>query len=209
MNKLIRYGVGAPLAGVVTLGLTISMAAMIATEFKVQDKLEDLDFAINVTPPELPPVIPRTEMEPLKQVEVPPPPPETGVDLVDRVKVPVVTVPGKKLVFNPDVTLCAGPVMTIMDSNPQPILRHPPIMPSRADRSGHCNVRFNVSAEGAPYDIQITSCTQSLFEGATLKSVAKWKYRPRIQNGQAVAMQGVTNRVSYNLTDERGEIIPE
>jgi len=82
-------------------------------------------------------------------------------------------------------------------------------MPTRAERSGHCDVRFNVSAEGAPYDIKVTRCTQSLFERSTLRSVAKWKYRPRIENGQAVAMQGITNRVVYRLTDERGEIIPE
>lgn len=209
MNIFIRYGMGVPLAVVVTLGLTVSMANMIATEFKAQNKLEDLDFAINVTPPDLPPVIPRTEIEPFKVVEVPPPPPETGIDKADAVKEPIITLPGKPLEIDPVVTLVSGPTMTIIDRNPQPILRHPPNMPSRADRSGHCDVKFNVSAAGTPYDIQVTSCSQSLFVRSTLKSVAKWKYRPRIQNGQAVAMQGVTNRVTYNLTDERGQLIPE
>lgn len=208
MNKLSRYGFGVPLAGVITIALTISMAQMIATEFKAQDKLEDLDFAINVMPPDLPPVLPRTEIEPLQQVEVPPPPPNTGFDPIDRVELPMTTVP-EPADWDPTVTLIAGPIMTRADQNPQPILRHPPIMPSRANRSGHCDVKFNVSAKGVPYAVQVTSCTQSLFERSTLKSVTKWKYRPRIQNGRAVAMMGVTNRVSYRLTDENGAIIPE
>ena len=82
-------------------------------------------------------------------------------------------------------------------------------MPPRTEKSGHCRVRFNVSAEGAPFDVQTTYCTQSLFERATLKSVQRWKFNPKIVNGRPVAMTGVENKVTYRLTDERGQLIPE
>ena len=101
------------------------------------------------------------------------------------------------------------PVITVSDRDVQPLLRIAPIMPPRAEKSGHCRVRFNVSAEGAPFDVQTTYCTQSLFERATLKSVQRWKFNPKIVNGRPVAMTGVENKVTYRLTDERGQLIPE
>ncbi len=206
MNLFFRYSVGTPLAAAVTVGITLTMAGLIATEFKAEEKLESYDFVINSIPEDVPPVLPKTEIEPLKEVEVPPAPPQTGIDITDKV-VESPYVPKKIIAEIPkDITLAS---FTPADTDQQPILRFPPAMPQRADRSGHCDVRFNVSAQGVPYDIETTYCTQSLFERTTLKSVANWKYRPRIQNGQAVVMVGVTNRVVYRLTDERGHLIPE
>jgi len=100
-------------------------------------------------------------------------------------------------------------VITVSDREVQPLVRISPIMPPRAEKSGHCRVRFNVSAEGTPFDVQATYCTQSLFERATIKSVQKWKFNPKIVNGRPVAMRGVENQVTYKLTDERGQLIPE
>jgi len=90
MNKFVRYGVGVPLAGVVTLGLTLSMAQMIATEFKAQDKLETFEFAINPMPEDPPIDLPQTEHEELKQVEVPPKPPIIDKGTVDKVSEAVI-----------------------------------------------------------------------------------------------------------------------
>ena len=100
-------------------------------------------------------------------------------------------------------------VITVSDREVQPLVRISPIMPPRAEKSGHCRVRFNVSAEGTPFDVQTTFCTQSLFERATIKSVQRWKFNPKIVNGRPVAMTGVENKVTYKLTDERGQLIPE
>ena len=82
-------------------------------------------------------------------------------------------------------------------------------MPPRAEKSGHCKVRFDVSPEGAPFNVQATYCTQSLFERASIKSVQKWKYNPKIVDGRAVARSGVESKITFKLTDERGRMIPE
>jgi len=66
-----------------------------------------------------------------------------------------------------------------------------------------------VDATGSPYKVEVTYCTQSIFERPTVKAVAKWKYRPRIVDGRDVAMEGLSNRVSFHLNDERGNLIPE
>ena len=65
------------------------------------------------------------------------------------------------------------------------------------------------SPVGAPFNVITTFCTQRLFERATIKSVQRWKYNPKIVDGRAVARNGVENKVTYRLTDERGRIIPE
>jgi protein TonB len=209
MKKWIRYGLGMPLASMVTLGLTFSMAQMIATEFKAQDKLEKLDFTINPEERDETIEIKVTELEELVVIEVPPAPPKLNTGTHEAVVEPNPPSPSGPPPVDWTKIVIAGPIMVPIDTNPQPIVRSVPSMPSRANKSGHCNVRFNVSAEGTPYDIETTYCTQSIFERATLRSVSKWKYRPRIQDGRAVAMTGVTNRVVYRLTDEKGNIIPE
>ena len=82
-------------------------------------------------------------------------------------------------------------------------------MPPRAERSGHCKVRFDVSPEGQPFNIVSTYCTQSLFERASIKSVQKWKYKPKTVEGRSVARSGVESKITFRLTDERGKLIPE
>lgn len=209
MNTVVRFGLGLPLAAFVTISLGAAMAGMISTEFKAEEVFDTPEFLINPLADEFEPRLPKTEIEPLKDVEIPPAPPETGIPSTDKVRPKPVSLPGRKDVFDPADLDIETPEYLVADSNPQPILRFPPGMPSHAARSGHCTVRFNVNAVGVPYDIETTFCTQSMFKRATLRSVAKWKYRPRMANGEAAAMIGVTNRVTFRLSDEKGYIIPE
>jgi len=163
MKTLMRFGIGLPLAGIVTIGLTTAMAAMIATEFKAEEKLETLDFQINPLVEDEPLEIEVTKLDDFKEVEIPPAPPETGT--ADTAMVIIEPyVPAPYMADIPDDIVLTD--FTPADTDEQPILRFPPSMPQRADRSGHCNVRFNVSAQGVPYDIETTYCTQSLFQRA-------------------------------------------
>ena len=204
-----RYAPSAVLAVGVTIGITLGMADMIKAEFQPQEKAENMAFEINPQVEELP-VVSRTERKiEVKRVETPPPPPiierEKSAKPTERIADVKGAIP--KFVL-PEIDT-NHTVITISDREVQPLVRIAPIMPPRAEKSGHCRVRFNVSAEGAPYDVQTTYCTQSLFERATIKSVQRWKFNPKMVGGRAVAMQGVENKVSYRLSDERGNIIPE
>ena len=97
----------------------------------------------------------------------------------------------------------------VSDRDTQPLVRIPPIIPPRADKSGHCRLRYDVSPEGVPFNVTTTKCTESIFEGASIKSVKKWKYNPKIVNGRAVVRSGVESKVSFRLMDEYGHILPE
>ena len=204
-----RLAPSAVLAIGVTTAITLGMAAMIKTEFTPQEKAENLGFEINPKVEE-PAVIKRTDrVLEVRRVETPPPPPVIERQEATQPKEVIADIKGVIPIFEPPVIDRKIFQVRISDREVQPLVRISPIMPPRADRSGHCKVRFNVSAEGAPYDVTTTYCTQSLFERATVKSVQRWKFNPKIVNGRPVAMTGVENKVTYRLTDERGNLIPE
>lgn len=208
-SKLIRLGFGLPIAGGVTLGLGLTMAALIATEFTPVDKVASVDLAINPVPEDLKKLEERTKPEPLKVIEIPPAPPTISTLKATRIFHTPVADPQVNNIFKPVIFALPRAQLVQANRNPDPLLRIPPAMPTKADRSGHCDVRLNVDATGSPYQVVATYCTQDIFERPTVKAVAKWKYRPRIVDGRAVAMEGITNRVSFRLTDNRGAIIPE
>jgi protein TonB len=208
-HPALRFALSAPVAACLTLVLTASMIAMISQEFQAQDVLDTAEFTINPEVEDLPPPDVRTIIEPYKIVEVPPPPPTTKTVDADLPKTPIYTLPGDANVFKPTTLKIPGPVIVMADSNPQPIFRVPPTMPTRAQYSGHCDMRFSVGPDGQPFGIESTFCTERHFERPTIKSIEKWKYRPRIRDGRAVTMDGVTARVKFILTDEAGrEIAP-
>ena len=208
MTSFPRWAVAAPLAIGVTGGLFFAMTRLIATEFApvetsgnavfelspvVQD-IEILDRDIDIPEPEV--------------VQLPPAPP-----VIDTVKAGKPTVPIKEPGGLPDLPV-PDPIITSVkfipgDRNIQPLLRIPPQMPPAAERSGHCDVRMDVGPDGRTFNVRTTGCSDRIFERATIRSVAKWRYQPMIRDGVAVTREGVTNTVRFNLLDERGNLIPE
>ena len=204
-----RLAPSAVLAIGVTALIGLGMAAMIKSEFTPQEKSEKLTFEINPVPDDILPPQDRLMPEQVRRVETPPPPPKIKQAEATEPTVEIVPLDGDIPDFEMPEINQEDFVITVSDREVQPLVRIAPIMPPRAEKSGHCKVRFNVSAEGTPYDVQTTYCTQSLFERATIKSVTRWKFNPKVVNGRHVAMTGVENKVTYRLTDERGQLIPE
>jgi len=93
-----------------------------------------------------------------------------------------------------------------------PLERVPPIMPSRARRSGHVNVVFDVDENGKPFNIRVLSATEDIFIKPAVKSVEKWMYSP-IGRGEedvvAKTRKDVSNKITFRLTDQLGRVIPE
>jgi len=204
-----RLAPSAVLAIGVTAFIGLGMMAMIKSEFTPQEKAEKLTFEINPVPDDIAPPPDRAMPEQVRRVETPPPPPRIEQVEASEPEVEIVSLDGDVPDFEMPEINQGDFVITVSDREVQPLVRISPIMPPRADKSGHCLVRFNVSAEGTPFDVKTTYCTQALFERATIKSVQKWKFNPKVVNGRNVAMTGVENKVTYRLTDERGRLIPE
>ncbi len=203
-----RIGLSGAGAAAITVALGLGMMAMIAVDFKAEEKYAAAAFEINPVADDIALPQPRQKLEAMKKVEVPPPLPIIERVAADKPSEPIADEP-----LTPDfpdpVINTGGYIIQVSNKDEQPVVRIPPVMPPRAERSGHCMMQFDVSAWGEPYNIKAASCTQRLFERASIKAVSRWKYHPKIQNGQAVSRAELTTRISFNLSDARGQRIPE
>ena len=209
MKNVIRWILGFPVAALVTVGLFVLMMTLIAEEFKPQEKLATASFDINPTVEDIKVIKRDTKVKQVKKVVTPPPPPTIERQQAAKPQERIASLEGAIPDFEAPKSDRKNFKIAVSDRDAQPLVRIPPIMPPRAEKSGHCRVKFDVSPEGAPFNVMTTFCTQRLFERATIKSVQRWKYNPKIVDGRAVARNGVENKVTYRLTDERGRIIPE
>ena len=209
MKNFIRWVLFIPVAAFVTISLFVLMMTLIAEEFKPQDKLENASFEINPKVEDIKVIQREVKVDKVKKVVTPPPPPTIERAKADKPTERIASLEGAIPTFEAPKIDRGNFKIAVSDRDAQPLVRIPPIMPTRAEKSGHCLVKFDVSPEGAPFNVVTTFCTQRLFERSTIKSVQKWKFNPKIQDGRAVSRSGVENKVTYRLTDERGKIIPE
>ena len=209
----LRFWAVMPVAGAATLILLASMANLITTEFTPQDKVATSSFEINPVPDDIPPEIEIQRPDPLKKVEVPPPPPTLDIIKVTEVILPTIVVDGGITPFDPksiDIPFGERGIIPV-DGDPTPIVRIPPVFPARFSQgnySGYCRVSFDISAEGQPFNVGILVCTNSELKAASVKSVQKWKYTPKILDGRPVSRAGLQTTIQFELKDERGRLLP-
>ena len=91
----------------------------------------------------------------------------------------------------------------------QPLVRRPPNPPIGLQKSGHCDVYFDVTKTGLPIEIKTTYCTQKTLQRPAIESVTKWIYGPKIVNGRALKRVGIENKVVFRVFDKNGNVVPE
>ena len=88
-----------------------------------------------------------------------------------------------------------GDVITMIDVRPE--------YPRRAiagNIEGWVRVRFTVAANGTVRDaVVVESEPGTVFDDATLKAIAHWRYRPRVVNGEAVERVGLQHLFRFEL----------
>lgn len=93
--------------------------------------------------------------------------------------------------------------MSTGDGEYLPIVKVAPIYPRRAQTrgiSGYCIVEYAVTKSGAIRDPIAIDCVPSgVFERASVKAAAKFKYKPRVVDGEAIEVAGVRNKFTYEL----------
>ena len=93
--------------------------------------------------------------------------------------------------------------MSAGDGEYLPIVKVAPIYPRRAQTrgiSGYCIVEYTVTTSGAIRDPQVVDCQPAgVFEKASLKASLKFKYKPRVVDGEAIEVGGVQNKFTYEL----------
>ncbi len=202
MNRnLARLLFGALLAIPVAGGLFFIMQYLITTaDPKIDDTKRRKLADIHMPEREIETNVKEVKPDKVEDPEEPPPDldtPEMDMDMDVEV---VNTAPTAQV----DVSITASGMST-GDGEYLPIVKVAPIYPRRAQTrgiTGYCIVEYTVTTSGAIRDPVPVDCQpEGVFESASVKAALKFKYKPRVVDGEAIEVAGVQNKFTYELED--------
>lgn len=102
-----------------------------------------------------------------------------------------------------DVSLDGGLALESGDGEYLPIVKVAPVYPRRALQrgiEGYVIVEFTVDKTGAVKSpIVVEANPEGLFDRAAMDAALKFKYKPRVVNGEATEVSGVQNRITFEM----------
>ena len=110
-------------------------------------------------------------------------------------------------VAQPGLALVGGPTLGEggSDADVMPLVRVNPLYPPRAQArgvEGWVWLEFTITPHGTTTDIRILdSDPGGYFERSAINAVKKYKYKPRVENGQAISRPGVQVVLSFDMVD--------
>lgn len=143
------------------------------------------------------------ERKPKKPPTPPKQPPKPEIEAPD-VEAPAATsmnVSGANI--SADLKISTGLSGNISDGDYLPIVKVAPQYPRRAAQrgiEGYVVVEFSVNKAGVVIDpVVVESEPEGVFDRAAINAAKKFKYKPRIVDGQAIEVQGVRNIIRFQL----------
>ncbi len=93
---------------------------------------------------------------------------------------------------------------SVPDGDILPVFKVAPAYPRAAAQrqlEGYVVVRFTVDEAGRVVDPEVVEAQpRGVFERSALDAVQRFKYRPRVVNGQPVRVHGVLHRLTYEMS---------
>ncbi|HEX7036952.1 MAG TPA: energy transducer TonB [Pseudomonadales bacterium] len=91
------------------------------------------------------------------------------------------------------------------DGDYLPIVKVAPVYPRRAQTrgiEGHVLLEFTVTKTGAVVDpVVIESEPPGIFDRAAIQAALKFKYKPKVVNGEPIDVAGVRNLITFELEE--------
>lgn len=179
MHLLIAYGEEA-----LTKPKTRHMLEFVRVKRNENVQTEDIKPEKPPPPPEVPPEIPPQDMDNLDpnaaSINIPPP------------------------TVAKDVQIGGPGAMNIAEGDYLPIVRVAPVYPARAlsrGVEGYVDMSFTVTTTGTVKDPVVDFSTSSLFDRAATQAVLKFKYKPRVVDGQPVDVPNVKTRITFKIEE--------
>jgi protein TonB len=145
----------------------------------------------------------KRKMPDKKEPEEPPPPPDISMSKSSKPSQEM-----GEMAFAIDVNVDVGGTnvaIAAADSDVVPIVRVNPQYPLRASErgiEGWVAVEFTISKLGTVKNpMVIGSHPSSIFDRSALKAIRKWKYNPKIEDGEPVERPGVKVKLTFDLSN--------
>ncbi len=91
------------------------------------------------------------------------------------------------------------------DSDVTPVFRMRPVYPVRAalqNIEGFVVLKFDITETGQTDNISVIQARPpQIFNSSAVRAVRKWKYKPRMENGQAIRQKNLRVTVEFSLAD--------
>jgi protein TonB len=202
----VRWIVSMALALVITLVLFYLMQALIATGAQLEQRVNVVKI-VDATMPDIAMEVVREveRPEPIEQLDTPPP------DVPDRSTNLDSNAPGlnfERATINLDAGLEIGAAgISITDGEMLPLVNVTPQYPTRAASrgiEGWCQVSFTVTATGGVSDVIVVDAEPpGIFDSSSIRAAEKFKFQPKVVDGQGVPVPNVQYVFRYQLEGER------
>lgn len=197
IHPIMKHLLAIVLGATVTLGLFFTMYNLIKNDaVPVEAPPTKVMPQLKQTPPDLTPIFEEFDA-PVKPVY------EQKPETIDDPEPIDTSVINMKPVI-PTVFELGNKIKPVIENNNVlPMVRVNPVYPqSLAARGieGFVDVVFDVTETGSTQNIEVVYAEpERVFNSAVIKAVSRWKYRPKMEDGVAVKMQGVRERIRFNL----------
>lgn len=200
-----RLIVGFVVGLVITLFLFWFMQYMIDTADRTLDE-SDRGSLVDFVRVQRDESIQRKDRKPEKPPEPDQPPPQPPTPQLDNLDPSADKIAIQAAPVQTDIDMTGGFSLGVGEGDYLPIVKVAPIYPQRAlsrGIEGHCTVQYTVTRQGTVRDPAVVEndCTSSLFHRASVQAALKFKYKPRVVDGQAIEVPGVQNRFTFKITE--------
>ncbi len=199
----VRLFIGVILAAAVTAGLFWTMSYLIKSTNANLDE-SGMSNIVNFVRLKRDESIQRRQLKPEKPPPPEAPPPQPPTPQLESLNPNAEKIAISAVPVETDIEMSGGFSLGVGEGDYLPIVKVAPIYPQRAlsrGIEGHCVVSYTVTRQGTTRDSFIVedNCTSSLFHNASLQASMKFKYKPRVIDGQAVEVPGVQNKFTYEI----------
>ncbi|NNM00014.1 MAG: TonB family protein [Gammaproteobacteria bacterium] len=151
--------------------------------------------------------IKKKEVKPRKPPSPEEPPPEPPAPQLDDVNPSADAMAVSSVPVSTEISLDGFGIsrLAAADGEYLPIVKVQPMYPRRAlsrGIEGYVIVEFTVTKQGTTRDHLVVEAKPSgIFDKAAIAAAAKFKYKPRVVDGQPIEVPGVRNKITFQIED--------
>lgn len=195
--NITRAAIAVVPAGAITGLLLLSMHLLIASNF--EEPKEGEEFKIpDISMPERELSSDKTQ-KPDKPEEPEEPPPELPEPEFDNPDINV----DLQISANVGAKMDIGGIGGFnSDGDYLPIVKAAAAYPRSAlsrGLEGYCTVEYTVTAQGTTRDVTVVDCPQTIFAKPSIKAALKFKYKPKVIDGEPIEVPGVRNKFTFQM----------